>query len=67
MNIKRSIKRGLEMNGENQKWLCDQTGWLPSYVSMLATGDKGGSVATIKRLADAFGVPASEFIKWGEE
>lgn len=55
------------MNGEDRAWLCAKTGWSPQQLSNVTTGRRGGNMASVKCLAAAFGVPVSEFIKWGEE
>lgn len=67
MDIGRSIKEGLRRNGENQRWLSKQMGWLEQHTSAVVNNKRSVSLPVIVRLAGVFRVSSSEFIKWGEE
>lgn len=67
MNIGRSIKVGLRRKGESQRWLSNQMGWLEQHTSAVVNNKRSVSLPVIIKLAGVFGVPSSEFIKWGEE
>lgn len=66
MNIGISIKVALARKGMNQKALAELLEMTPAAVSQLA-GQESCTGATIKKLAGAFGMKASEFVALGEE
>jgi plasmid maintenance system antidote protein VapI len=66
MNIGISIKVALAKRGINQKALAEKMGTTPAAISQLAA-QESCTGATIKKLADAFGMKASEFVALGEE
>ena len=65
MNIGKSLKIALINNGENQKWLAEKLQMKHQQISNIANG-MGGNANTIKKIAGAFDMPVSEFIKLGE-
>lgn len=67
MNLKKSIEEGLKRKGETKAWLGRELGVSRQYVARLTAGDVNLSWVKIKHISMVFGVPASEFIKWGEE
>lgn len=66
MNIKRSIKLSLAMNDMNQRDLAEKTGMSEGAISQLTRGRNGATQESLTKLAEAFGVPVSEFIALGE-
>lgn len=66
MNIPLSIKIGLAKKGMTQAQVAKAVGRCNASISNLCTGKTKATQETIMALASAFGVPASEFIKWGE-
>lgn len=66
MNIALSIKVGITRKGIKQKDVAAKVGQSPQVISYWATGERQPNVKGIEALAAAFGVPVSEFIKWGE-
>lgn len=66
MDIAKSIRVGLAMDRKRQAWLAEQLGVTKSYASGLCNGVVGVSTERLEQIAGCFGVPVSEFIKWGE-
>lgn len=65
MDIGKSIRVALAMRGIKQKDLAAIMGVRPASVSQLAS-QKSCTGETIAKLADSFGMSASEFIALGE-
>ena len=65
MDISKSVRIGIAISGhKNAKQWCEANGMARSTISELNKHDP--KMSTIKKCADACGVPVSEFIKWGE-
>lgn len=69
MNYAKAIKHGMELKGyRTQLELVDASDTSSNIISMLKLGKvKNPRYATLSKLACAFDVRVSEFIKWGEE
>lgn len=66
MNVGKSIRIALAMKGMKQKDLAEKLGIRAPSLSQLAS-QKSCTGDTISKLADAFDMPASEFIALGED
>jgi plasmid maintenance system antidote protein VapI len=66
MNVGKSIKVALAMRDMKQKELAEVMGVKPASVSQLAS-QTSCTGETLGKLAAAFGMAASEFIKLGED
>jgi len=53
--MKNHIAELLRGGGRSQKWLADETGFNPSYISLLISGQKSPSPDAMERIALAFG------------
>jgi transcriptional regulator with XRE-family HTH domain len=65
MDIGKSIRIALAQRGKKAVWLAGELGITKQAVSQLMT-KRSATGATIKKLADAFNLKASEFIALGE-
>ena len=65
MNIGKSIKKALENNGQDAVWLAKRFGCSKQHVHQLIRSYSANG-NTIDKLAEAFELEASEFIKLGE-
>lgn len=65
MDVGKSIKLALIDKGWRQVQLAKRMGVRPPAVSQLV-GQKSCNGATLQKLADAFGLPVSEFVRLGE-
>ncbi len=66
MNIGKSIRVACAKNDINQKELSELTGISAVTISHLISGKTQCKQSTLERLAEAFKIPASEFIALGE-
>lgn len=66
MNVGISIKVALAKRGMSQTQLAEQLRCTKVWINRLANS-KSASMDTVQRLADAFGLPVSEFIALGED
>lgn len=66
MNLRKSIKVALAQRDMEQKALAEQLGMSQSSMSQLAA-QESCTGATLRKLADAFGMKVSEFVALGEE
>lgn len=66
MNIGRSVKVALAQRSKTVTWLSLQLGISRTRASTIANSENA-SMATIKKMADIFNMPASEFIALGEQ
>ena len=65
MDVGKSIRIGLADKGWTQGRLCEEIGCNHSQITRIKqTGQV--TTETLTKLANAFGVQVSEFIKWGE-
>jgi len=69
VNYAKAIKHGMRLKGyRTQLELSEALGVAGGMISMLTLGKvKNPRYATLSKLACAFDVQVSEFIKWGEE
>ncbi len=67
MDISKSIRMGLAVDGKRQNWLAEQLAVSDNYVSCICKGDKQISLIRLEQISSVFNVPVSTFIKWGEE
>jgi len=65
MNVGKSLKIALVKEGRNQKWLAEKLSMSQQNINNIANGS-GGNANTIKKIASAFDMSASEFIALGE-
>lgn len=65
MNIAKSIKAALELRGMKQMELADKLGIHKAGISQII-GRDCVNTDTLKKIADAFGMKASELIQLGE-
>lgn len=66
MNLRKSIKVALAQRDMEQKTLAEQLGMSQSSMSQLAA-QESCTGATLKKLAEAFGMKVSEFVALGED
>lgn len=66
MNVARSINVALAKRDMSRTDLAALMGVTPQNIHNMINRDKTNT-ATLKKVADAFGMPVSEFIKLGEE
>jgi len=66
VNLRKSIRTALAQRDMSQKELAAQLGMLQTSLSQLAS-QKSCTGATLQKLADAFHMKVSEFIKLGED
>lgn len=66
MHLGRSLKVALARSNMKQSELARKLGLSHRWVNKVAN-QEGGSVQTIDMLAKAFDMPASEFIRLGED
>lgn len=66
MNVARSINVALAKRDMSRTDLANLMGVTPQNIHNMINRDKTNT-ATLKKVADAFGMPVSEFIKLGEE
>ena len=66
MDLSKSIRRGLADINKSRTWLANELSVTPQYVAQLCNGEKEPNLNRIKSMSKLFGVPVSEFIKWGE-
>lgn len=67
MNIRKSIKYAMIEQDRTGRWLAEQLGVTPQYISRLQKDGSTPSVKTCERIATAFGLSVSEFIALGEK
>ena len=56
------IRAWREHRGLTVKALAEEAGIAPAYLSQLETGKRAGTVATVKKLADALGVRVDDLV-----
>lgn len=66
MNLRKSIKKCLVDNDMSQKSLAEKLGMTQTSMSQLAA-QTSCTGATLQKLADAFDMKVSDFIKLGED
>lgn len=66
MDITKSIKIGLVKKSARMKDLAAHCNTTQQYMSEMASGKINLPYERIKQFAEFFGVPVSEFIRWGE-
>lgn len=67
MNLAKSLKFALIAQGMTQTKLAEKVGSSPAYISNLATGRSNLQGEMLKKVAAAFGMKVSEFVKLGED
>lgn len=67
MNLAKSIKYALIERGMTQAQLAEKVGSKPAYISNLATGRSNLQGDMLSKVAAAFGMKVSEFVKLGED
>lgn len=67
MNIRKSIKIALIKKDKPAKWLAEQLGVTPQYLSKLQKHGHTPNTSTCEKLASIFDMSVSEFIALGEE
>ena len=66
MDIAKSTRVGLAKWHKKKVWLAEKTSLTEQYIGQICNGKTVPPVHTISKLAVAFDVIDSEFIKWGE-
>lgn len=67
MDISKSIQTGLLVCGyKTKKAFAEDKGLPAGMISRLCKNSPDAKIGTIKQVADAFNVPVSTFIEWGE-
>lgn len=66
MNIGKSIKVAMAKKGMRGKELAEKLGVTPSSVSIMSSR-KTASSTMLNKLCEAFDMPASDFVKLGED
>jgi plasmid maintenance system antidote protein VapI len=66
MNTAMSVRVGLARLDASKKWLADELGVTPQHITNVCKGNTQLGVNSIADVSAVFGVPVSEFIKWGE-
>ncbi|MGB1320877.1 MAG: helix-turn-helix domain-containing protein [Vibrio gallaecicus] len=68
MNIQKSIQYGLLIREyKTKKAFAEDKGLSQGMLSRLSRNSQNTKIGTIKAVADAFEVPVSTFIEWGEQ
>lgn len=66
MNVGKSLKAAMAKRGLKQVDLARKLGVTKVYISTLASSDHAG-MGTVNKLANAFDMTVSDFIKLGED
>lgn len=66
MNVGKSLKVALAKKGMRQNEFAAQMNLSRQWIGKLANSEKAG-MGSVEKLAEAFGMSVSEFIKLGEE
>lgn len=66
MDISASVRMGLAKSQMTMQELANHLGCRRETVSSWCNGHTKPPVVMHQNISDAFGVPVSEFIKWGE-
>jgi transcriptional regulator with XRE-family HTH domain len=61
-SIKAQIQTWLRAGGHTQRWLAQQLGVTPTYVSMILNARRTPSLGIAKQLEDLTGIPAIAFL-----
>lgn len=67
MNIPLSIVVGLKLKEMSQTELAKKTGLTKQWVNKIVKGHAKPSLDVLADIANAFDVPVSRFIEWGEK
>ncbi len=67
MNLAKSIKLALIERGMTQAQLSAKVGSKPAYISNLATGRANLQGEMLKKVAAAFDMKVSDFVRLGED
>lgn len=67
MNLAKSLKYALVAQDMTQAQLAEIVGSKPAYISNLATGRSNLQGEMLKKIAAAFDMKVSEFVKLGED
>lgn len=67
MNLAKSLKFALIAQDMTQAQLAEMVGSKPAYISNLATGRANLQGEMLKKVAAAFGMKVSDFVKLGED
>ena len=63
MTLGQRLRRARKVRGLSQVALAARAGVTPPYIVMLEGGKRTGTVAVLKRLAKALGVPVADLLR----
>ena len=61
-NLAVNVKRELQARGWTQTYLAELCGWAPPRITDILRGDLDYRLATVEKLATAFGVPPASLV-----